>query len=93
MMPSFTPPIVRISVSLKPGERLSVRPAQIGSEQGKLRLRHPLQENFLAEVVLMIAGRKHVRLDQIGQRDDMRTLVEPDISEGDIVSPPWVTST
>jgi hypothetical protein len=63
--PIRMPSSVTMSRSLKPGERPSVGLGHVGGEQRKLRLRHALEENRLAEIELVIARHENVRLDQL----------------------------
>ena len=57
-------------------QRLAVGAAQVGGIERKLRLGHALEENRLAEIELVVAGREDVRRDQIGERDDVRAAVD-----------------
>ncbi len=74
--PILTGPRSKICRILHAGNRRAVRLAHIGAEEGEVRLAHPLQIDVLAEIELVIAGHEDVRLDHVGQFDDVRALVE-----------------
>jgi hypothetical protein len=75
-MPTFTPPMSRISLSLKPSMGLSVGSAEVRGEERKFRLLHALHEDVGAEIELMVAGREDVRRRHVGERDRVLALVE-----------------
>lgn len=62
---------------LDAGKRLFVRPKHVGGKHRELHLRHSPEENGLAEIEFMIARYENVRLECIGECNDMRALVDP----------------
>ena len=58
-------------------QRLAVGGAQVGGVEREFRLAHPLEEDLLAEIELVVAGRENVGADHVGERDDVLAAVEP----------------
>ena len=57
-------------------QRLAVGAAQVGGIERELGLGHASQEDRLAEIELVVAGRENVGRDQIGERDDVLAAVD-----------------
>ena len=77
MRPMRTPSNVTMSRSLKFGSVCPSASAQIGGVERKLRLRHALEKRGLAEIELVIARHENVRPDHVGQRHDVRAVIDP----------------
>jgi hypothetical protein len=61
---------------LEARNELAVRIGHVGGEQRKLHFRGALEECRLAEVEFVIARHEDVRLDHVGEIDDVRALVD-----------------
>ena len=57
-------------------QRLPIRAAQVGGIKRELGFGHPLQEGCLAEIQFVVARYEDVGRDQIGQRHDMRAVID-----------------
>ncbi len=61
---------------LEVGQRRAVRRAQVRGVARKPGLAHALEEDRLAEIVFVVAGREDVGPHHVGQRHDARALVD-----------------
>ena len=56
-------------------QRLAIRCAQIGAVEREFGLSHALEEHPFAEIKLVVAGDENIRRNEIGECDNVSTLI------------------